>query len=239
MRQVVLDTETTGLDPAQDHRVIEIGCVELEGRRITGRDWHFYLNPEREIDEGALQVHGIDSQFLADKPVFADIVDDFLAFIDGAELVIHNAPFDVGFLNHELGLLERDLGSIEDRCTILDTLEMARRQYPGQKNSQDALCRRFGIDNSHRELHGALLDAQLLAEVFLVMTGGQTRLSLGQERGGHAEVQEAEPVRRLSAGRRPLPVVRAGEAELAAHRERLEAIGAQRGEPALWDSGTS
>ncbi len=239
MRQVVLDTETTGLAPSEDHRVIEIGCVELEDRRITGRDWHFYLNPERDIDEGALQVHGIDSQFLADKPVFADVVEDFLAFVDGAELVIHNAPFDVGFLNHELALLDRDLGTIEERCSILDTLEMARRQYPGQKNSQDALCRRFGIDNSHRELHGALLDAQLLAEVYLVMTGGQTRLSLGQEHGGAAGAREAEPVRRLPAGRRPLPVVRAGEGELAAHRERLEAIAAQRGEPALWEAGSS
>lgn len=234
MRQIVLDTETTGLEPADGHRIIEIGCVEIRERRITGSDWHFYLNPEREIDEGALEVHGITSEFLADKPTFADIADDFLAYIDGAQLIIHNAPFDVGFLDHELRQLDRGLAGIEQRCDVLDTLVMARQRYPGQKNSQDALCRRLGIDNSHRELHGALLDAQLLAEVYLVMTGGQTRLSLGQENdSGGQDIRAPEAPRRLGE-RTPLPVIRADRQEQERHQAGLEAIARECGEASLW-----
>ena len=237
MRQIVLDTETTGLEPADGHRIIEIGCVEIRERRITGNDWHFYLNPERDIDEGALEVHGINADFLADKPIFADVVDDFLAYIDGAQLVIHNAPFDVGFLDHELRRLDRGLACIAERCDILDTLKMARQRYPGQKNSQDALCRRLGIDHSHRELHGALLDAKLLAEVYLVMTGGQARLSLGQDRdsGSGTDTREAETLRRLGEERTPLPVIRADDRELKRHREGLEAVARVHGDRSLWE----
>jgi DNA polymerase-3 subunit epsilon len=159
MRQIVLDTETTGLDSAQGHRVIEIGCVEIENRRLTGRHFHCYLNPDRDIDEGAVQVHGITSQFLADKPRFAQIAADFLHFVSGAELVIHNAPFDLSFLNSELMLAGFTQESLQDLCTITDTLVMARRKHPGQRNSLDALCKRYEVDNSQRELHGALLDA--------------------------------------------------------------------------------
>ncbi len=204
MRQVVLDTETTGLEPNDGHRVIEIGCVEMENRRLTGNSLHLYLNPEREIDAGALAVHGISSEFLADKPTFDKVVDEFLAFVDGAELVIHNAPFDVGFLNHELRRLGTRYGTIEQRCGVLDTLVMARQKHPGQKNSLDALCRRYFVENGHRELHGALLDAEILADVYLAMTGGQTRLFSGgndsSERGGGAA---AETIRRLIADRAP------------------------------------
>ena len=163
MRQIVLDTETTGLETTEGHRVIEIGCVEIVDRRCTGRVLHYYLNPQRDSDQAALDVHGLTSEFLADKPLFAAVAEDFIRFVDGAELVIHNAPFDMGFLDHELRLLGQQWGSVTERCRILDTLVMARQMYPGQRVSLDALCRRFGIDNSNRELHGALLDARLLA----------------------------------------------------------------------------
>jgi DNA polymerase-3 subunit epsilon len=176
LRQVVLDTETTGINPKEGHRIIEIGCVELINRRLTQNRFHVYINPEREIDAGAIEVHGITNEFLRDKPKFADVVDDFLAFAKGAELVIHNAPFDVGFLNHELGLLNHSAGAIEAQCGVLDTLAYARKKHPGARNSLDALCKRYGIDNSHRELHGALLDAEILADVYLLMTGGQFSL---------------------------------------------------------------
>ncbi|BAP14148.1 MAG: DNA polymerase III subunit epsilon [Alcanivorax borkumensis] len=237
MRQVVLDTETTGLEPNDGHRVIEIGCVEMENRRLTGNSLHLYLNPEREIDAGALAVHGISSEFLADKPTFDKVVDEFLAFVDGAELVIHNAPFDVGFLNHELRRLGTRYGTIEQRCGVLDTLVMARQKHPGQKNSLDALCRRYFVENGHRELHGALLDAEILADVYLAMTGGQTRLFSGgndsSERGGGAA---AETIRRLSADRVPLCVVRASENEQQRHRNKLAAIAKKNGVPTVWQS---
>lgn len=237
MRQVVLDTETTGLEPNDGHRVIEIGCVEMENRRLTGNSLHLYLNPEREIDAGALAVHGISSEFLADKPTFDKVVDEFLAFVDGAELVIHNAPFDVGFLNHELRRLGTRYGTIEQRCGVLDTLVMARQKHPGQKNSLDALCRRYFVENGHRELHGALLDAEILADVYLAMTGGQTRLFSGgndsSERGGGAA---AETIRRLSADRVPLCVVRASENEQQRHRNKLAAIAKKNGAPTVWQS---
>lgn len=180
-RQVVLDTETTGLSTADDHRIIEIGCVEVINRRITGETFHQYINPEREIDAGALEVHGISSEFLADKPKFAEISDDFMRFIDGAELIIHNAAFDVGFLDHELAKINTESRRIIDVSAVLDTLKLARDKHPGQKNNLDALCKRYDIDNSNRELHGALLDSEILADVYLAMTGGQVSLSLAAE----------------------------------------------------------
>ena len=178
VRQIVLDTETTGLETSQGHRLIEIGCVEVVGRRLTGRHFHQYLNPEREIDSGAMEVHGITNAMVADKPLFAHVVNELLDFIRGAELIIHNAPFDLGFLNYELQLLNRGGERIETLCSIVDTLVMARQRHPGQKNNLDALCQRYGVDNSQRELHGALLDAEILADVYLAMTGGQTALAL-------------------------------------------------------------
>jgi len=232
MRQIVLDTETTGLEPKQGHRIIEIGCVELVNRRLTGNHYHQYLQPDREIDEGAIEVHGISNEFLADKPRFADVVDDFLDFVRGAELVIHNAPFDVGFIDHELALLGSEYGRIEDHCGVLDTLALARQMHPGQKNNLDALCRRYDVDNAHRELHGALLDAEILADVYLMMTGGQTDLLLdGQSEDGR---ETASEIRRLAEGRPALRVIRADGDELAAHEARLAAIDEASGGRCLW-----
>jgi DNA polymerase III, epsilon subunit (EC 2.7.7.7) len=187
VRQVVLDTETTGLEPEQGHKIIEIGCVELVNRKLTGRHYHQYIKPMRDIDEGAMEVHGITNEMLEDKPVFAQVADEFLTFIGDAELVIHNAPFDVGFLDNELKLLNRGLALIADRCDILDTLVYARRKHPGQKNNLDALCKRYMVDNSQRDLHGALLDAEILADVYLLMTGGQTNLALGGSQSGSGD----------------------------------------------------
>lgn len=234
MRQVVLDTETTGLEPTQGHRIIEIGCVEIVNRRLTGSRFHQYLQPDREIDEGALEVHGITKGFLADKPRFADVVDDLLAFIKGAELIIHNAPFDTGFINHELKLLGDHWGMVSDHCTVVDTLMLARQMHPGQKNSLDALCKRYGVDNSHRDLHGALLDAEILAEVYLAMTGGQAALSLDSGTETTGGLVQAHPIRRLSLDRPSLRVVRATEDELAAHVQRLEAIDKASGGKCVW-----
>ncbi len=230
MRQVVLDTETTGLDPKAGHRIIEIGCVEIIDRRVTRRYYHQYINPQREVDEGAMAVHGISNEFLADKPLFHQIARDFIEFIDGAELIIHNAAFDVGFINHEFNLLNQGLGTVEDLCTVVDTLLMARRKYPGAGVSLDKLCSRLGIDNSHRELHGALLDSQILADVYLAMTGGQTALSLSS---GDDQNETASAIRRLDPGRPPLRVIRASEAELAAHESRLDALQKSAGK-AIW-----
>ncbi len=217
MRQIVLDTETTGLEVSLGHRIIEIGCVELINRRVTGNHWHHYLNPEREIDGGAFEVHGISNDFVADKPRFAELAGDFLAYIDGAELIIHNAPFDVGFLNQELARLDPPASGVEARCDILDTLVLARQKHPGQKNNLDALCRRYEIDNSHRSLHGALLDARILADVYLAMTGGQGSLGLEAEQAEAATDRPAVAVP-IEAGA-PLPVWRLDEATLAADRE--------------------
>lgn len=233
MRQIVLDTETTGLEPANGHRIIEIGCVELIGRRPTGNNFHQYLQPEREIDPGAIEVHGITNEFLADKPRFADLAEDLVAYLDGAELIIHNAPFDVGFLNHELRLCGRRQ-QIADLCAVLDTLSLARKMHPGQKNSLDALCRRYSVDNARRELHGALLDAEILADVYLAMTGGQVTLSLGGHDAAGGDAQAA-PIRRLAADRPPLPVIRASDEELSDHQSRLQAIAATTGEPSVWE----
>jgi DNA polymerase III subunit epsilon len=233
VRQVVLDTETTGLEPSQGHRIIEIGCVELINRRLTGNRFHQYLQPERDIDEAAVEIHGITNNFLADKPRFAEIADDFLGFIRGAELIIHNAPFDVGFINHELKLAGETYGQIGDFCSVLDTLEQARQLHPGQRNNLDALCKRYGIDNSQRELHGALLDAEILADVYLAMTGGQVSLSLEGARR-EADTAKAAAATRVSADRPPLPVIRASAEELTAHQRYLQAMAKKNGGICVW-----
>lgn len=231
MRQVILDTETTGLDPAEGHRIIEIGCVELIDRRLSGRHFHRYLNPERDIEDGALEVHGISREFLLDKPLFSDVAEELLEFIDGAELLIHNAPFDVGFIDNELALMGR-ADCVANHSAVVDTLELARDLHPGQRNSLDALCRRYEVDNSTRTLHGALLDAEILAEVYLAMTGGQTDLGLtftaGEEDAGGGPAEPAE--------RPPLLVLTATAEEIAAHEVRLQAIQKQSGH-CLWNEG--
>jgi len=233
MRQIVLDTETTGLEPAEGHRIIEIGCVELIDRRLTRNNFHQYLQPDREIEQGAIEVHGITNELLRDKPRFGDIAEDFIGYIRGAELIIHNAPFDVGFLNHELGLWREGAPGIADLCQVTDTLAMARSLHPGQRNSLDALCKRYDVDNSQRDLHGALLDAEILADVYLAMTGGQVSLLLGAQ-GSTVGGTGREEVRRLSGDRPRLKVVRAAEDELAAHRGRLAAIDKASGGGCLW-----
>ena len=225
MRQIVLDTETTGLEPSQGHKIIEIGCVEMINRRLTGNNYHQYLQPDREIDEGAQAVHGISNEFLADKPRFIDIVRDFIEYLDGAELIIHNAPFDVGFIDHELKLAGAEYGRVDSYCTVVDTLVMARKMRPGKKNNLDVLCKEYDVNNAHRELHGALLDAELLAEVYLHMTGGQSALSLETEevasnRGGNISVKE------LSSDRKPIRVITANQDELQAHQAYIEKMGA-------------
>jgi DNA polymerase-3 subunit epsilon len=233
MRQIILDTETTGLEPADGHRIIEIGCVEMIDRRLTGNTYHQYIQPDRQIDAGAIEVHGITNESLADKPRFADIAGEFLDFIRDAELVIHNAPFDVGFINHEFRMLGDTTGPLEEYCRVLDTLTLARRMHPGQRNSLDALCRRYEIDNSQRELHGALLDAEILADVYLAMTGGQVSLSLDAGSASRREGAETA-VRRLSADRPALKVIHATPEELAAHEERLDAIDGSCEGTAVW-----
>jgi DNA polymerase-3 subunit epsilon len=232
MRQIVLDTETTGLEPSEGHRIIEIGCVELVDRRITGDTYHQYIQPDRDIDAGAIEVHGITNESLADKPRFADIAAEFLEFIRGAELVIHNAPFDVGFIDHEFRLLDASPGTVAEHCKVLDTLAMARRLHPGQRNSLDALCKRYEIDNSQRELHGALLDAEILADVYLTMTGGQVSLSLDSRTDSNGN-QRAD-IQRLPADRQPLRVLRASDAECQAHAERMAAIEKACGGTSVW-----
>ena len=232
MRQIVLDTETTGLEPSEGHRIIEIGCVELIDRRLTGNTYHQYIQPDREIDAGAVEVHGITNESLADKPRFADIAAEFLEFIKGSELVIHNAPFDVGFIDHEFKLLATSPGKVVDHCRVLDTLTMARRMHPGQRNSLDALCKRYEIDNSQRELHGALLDAEILADVYLMMTGGQVSLSLDSRADSNGD--QRPEIQRLAADREPLRVIRASEAECRAHAERMEAIEKACGSSSVW-----
>lgn len=233
MRQIVLDTETTGLDPAQGHRVIEVGCVEMIDRKLTGRHLHLYINPEREVEAAALEVHGITNAFLADKPVFASIADTFVEFVDGAELIIHNAPFDIGFLDHELAALNRGHKSMAEYCGVLDTLAMARKKHPGQKNNLDALCKRYEVDNSQRELHGALKDAEILADVYLLMTGGQSSLSLGYEQGSENR-QEGLDVR-LAPRTKLLKRITATDEELAMHRKCLVLVGKSSGGLSLWE----
>ena len=228
MRQIILDTETTGLDPALGHRIIEIGGVELLSRRPTGNHFHRYLNPGRDIEDGALQVHGLTADFLRDKPRFDEVVDAFLDYVAGAELIIHNAPFDVAFLNHELALLRRP--PITDSCAaVIDTLRMARDIHPGKKNSLDALCDRYQVDNSTRTLHGALLDAQLLAEVYLAMTRGQESLAIEVE-----HVHAGEAAAEFIVTQFDLRVVRPTDDELAAHLQALAEIDKASGGACLW-----
>ena len=233
MRQVVLDTETTGLDAASGHRVIEVGCVELLNRRYSERNFHRYLNPERSVDAGALAVHGLSEDFLATQPLFADVVDEFLAFVEGSELVIHNADFDIGFINHELRRLEGRPDDIREVCEVRDTLSLARRMHPGQRNSLDALAKRYEVDNSMRELHGALLDAQILAEVYLAMTGGQVSLSLDAEPAAQEETR-GSVVTAVDRSGLELVVVPADSAEVAAHIAMLRHIETRSGRTPLW-----
>lgn len=230
-RQIVLDTETTGLSTEQGHRIIEIGCLELVKRRITGNTFHRYINPDREIERGAEQVHGISTAFLADKPFFVSIVKEFMQFVEGAELIIHNAPFDVAFINYELSLLRKGYSPITEYCGVIDTLTIARQKHPGQHNSLDALCRRYSVDNSNRNLHGALLDAELLAQVYLLMTGGQTQMFAGEEE--QVITKNNSQHQRMSDKRQPLPIITASDEELQAHNKFL-ALLRERGN-CLWD----
>jgi len=233
MRQIVLDTETTGLDPAQGHRIIEIGCVELIDRRLTGNNFHIYLQPDREIDAAAVEVHGITNEFLADKQRFEDAAADLLSYLQGAELVIHNAPFDVGFLDAEFARIE-GMGATTDYCSVLDTLLMARKKHPGQRNSLDALCGRYDVDNSRRDKHGALLDAEILADVYLAMTGGQRALSLDAEIRSESAEGGRDGIRRVDREGLQLVVIAATAVELDAHEERLAAIDRASGGEAVW-----
>ncbi len=233
MRQVILDTETTGLEPEQGHRIIEIGCVELANRRKTGRTFHRYLRPDREVDWGALQVHGITNEFLAQQPRFAEIAEELIEFISGSELIIHNAAFDVAFLDAEFKRLPGPLRVIRELCSVTDTLPLARQMHPGQRNSLDALCKRYGVDNSRRELHGALLDAQILCDVYLAMTGGQTALVLGETSEVSLQVT-FEPVAAAPRAVGALRVVRASEEELGAHERILALIDKASGGKTLW-----
>ncbi|MCB5160603.1 DNA polymerase III subunit epsilon [Marinomonas algarum] len=233
MRQVILDTETTGIDPKQGHRIIEIGCVEMIGRKLTNRHFHVYINPDREVEEEAFRVHGISNEFLADKPRFQQIAQEFFDFIKGAELIIHNAPFDIGFMDHEFARLG-GYPKTAEVCGVFDSLVYARKKHPGQKNNLDILCKRYGIDNSHRELHGALLDAEILADVYLLMTGGQTSLGLANNGSDEAKQEgEAEAIRRFSSDRPMLKVIRASQDELKIHEERLDLIDKKSGQ-SLW-----
>ncbi|MCU7881026.1 MAG: DNA polymerase III subunit epsilon [Candidatus Thiodiazotropha sp. (ex Lucinoma aequizonata)] len=224
MRQIILDTETTGLEPKQGHKIIEIGCVEMVDRRLTGNNFHQYLQPERGIDAAAIKVHGITNEFLVDKPKFRDVASDFIDYVSGAELIIHNAAFDVGFLDHEL-LLIKNLARVGTLCVVTDTLIMAKKMHPGQRNSLDALCKRYDIDNSHRKLHGALLDAEILADVYLLMTGGQAALVLDSSSVSESGELSVDAIRRLPANRPQLKVVSAGKLELKGHNLQLESMG--------------
>ncbi len=237
MRQIVLDTETTGLSTGQGHRIIEIGCVELVDRRLTGREFHRFLNPDRDIDEGAERVHGISREDLEIEPRFPEIVDDLLEFLKGAELVIHNASFDVGFLEHELSLMQHPQPKITDHATVLDTLALARKLHPGQRNSLDALCKRYEVDASKRDVHGALIDSELLAYVYLAMTGGQAALSLDEEPSVAADdsltVGAAAAREASHAGRTPTVIIKANAEEAAAHDAMLEKI--RESGACVWD----
>jgi DNA polymerase-3 subunit epsilon len=216
MRQIILDTETTGLTPQDGHRIIEVGCLEMVNRKFTGKRYHQYINPEREIEEKALEIHGITQQFLKDKPLFANIIDDFMNFISGAELIIHNAPFDVGFIDHELKLANSQWKSITKHCRVIDTLAMARQMHVGQRNSLDALCKRYGVDNSQRDLHGALIDVHLLGQVYLAMTGGQSSLfdeMQTQEAKSEESVTDIARVKKV----RNLRVIKVSQDELSLH----------------------
>tara|TARA_B100000809_G_C15119268_1_gene523652 strand:+ start:48 stop:764 length:717 start_codon:yes stop_codon:yes gene_type:complete len=232
MRQIILDTETTGLEPKQGHRIIEIGCIELINRRKTERNFHQYLNPERDIEDGAFNIHGLSNEFLSDKSRFADIAQEFIDFIRDGELIIHNAPFDVGFINAELKLLGKKWGKIEDYCTVFDTLLLAREKHPGQKNNLDALCKRYEVDNSQRDLHGALLDAQILLDVYLQMTGGQTDLTFHSVATSHGVKGKSEQY--INNKHKKLVVIEPTENELTKHRMLLESIKDKNKGKCIW-----
>ena len=232
MRQIILDTETTGLEPKQGHRIIEIGCIELINRRKTERNFHQYLNPERDIEDGAFNIHGLSNEFLSDKSRFADIAQEFIDFIRDGELIIHNAPFDVGFINAELKLLGKEWGKIEDYCTVFDTLVLAREKHPGQKNNLDALCKRYEVDNSQRDLHGALLDAKILLDVYLMMTGGQTDLTFHSVATSHGVKGKSEQY--INNKHKKLVVIEPTENELAEHRMLLESIKDKNKGKCIW-----
>ncbi len=231
-RQIVLDTETTGIDPKQGHRIIEIGCVELINRRLTGNNFHVYINPQRSIEEEAIDVHGITNEFLRDKPLYHQIAQEFFDYIKGAELVIHNAPFDVGHMDNEFALLNQGYPNTHDYCQVLDTLKMARDLHPGQKNNLDALCRRYDVDNTKRTLHGALLDSEILADVYLAMTGGQKKLNLNQNKEGSDKSHQGG-IQRLSVERAPLVVLQATSQEQQAHEMRLDLVEKEGSQP-IW-----
>ncbi|MFN7097003.1 MAG: DNA polymerase III subunit epsilon [Gammaproteobacteria bacterium] len=235
LRQIALDTETTGLEPTKGHRIIEIGCVEMINRKLTGNNFHIYINPDREIDSGAIKVHGITNAFLRDKPVFANIANELKDYIDGAQLIIHNAAFDIGFLNHEFLLANKKAATVDRFCSIVDTLMMARKMHPGQKNSLDALCKRYSIDNSHRQLHGALVDAHLLARLYLAMTGGQTQLFGGQQQADsqHSADEAAMTKNQLIQNQRKFNIITASPEELALHTQRVKQLAAKNKK--LWE----
>lgn len=224
MRQIILDTETTGLKPEEGHRIIEIGCLEMIDRKLTGKSFHHYLNPKRDIEAGATAVHGITNEFLQDKLFFEDIAEEFILFIEDAELIIHNAPFDVGFLNHELSLANQEWKRLEDYCSIVDTLPMARKRHIGQRNSLDALCKRYNVDLSKRDFHGALLDASLLAQVYLAMTGGQGSFFDAAEETSHQTHQHADTKETINTKHKQLFVLAADETEITTHQQYLEAM---------------
>ena len=246
MRQVVLDTETTGLEPEKGHRIIEVGCVELINRRMTGASFHHYVHPQREIDEAAVEVHGITLEFLDGKPVFDEIAEELLQFLKGAELIIHNAPFDVAFLNHEFVRAGVGSDAIDTHCEVLDTLVMARHKHPGQKNSLDALCKRYAVDNTQRQLHGALLDAEILADVYLAMTGGQISLlgesedltqsagSLNSDNSGHGNGGSDHQRDGTRKPGQPTPIVRANDSELALHAKWIELLEKESPGKVVW-----
>ncbi len=239
MRQIIVDTETTGLSPQQGHRIIEIGCVELNHRRLTGRTFHTYLQPDRKVDEGAKQVHGIGDEFLVDKPRFKDIVEEFKNFIQGTELIIHNAPFDVGFIENEFALLkDKAWQTLSVHCPIFDTLVLARTKHPGQRNNLDALCKRYSINNQHREKHGALLDATILAEVYLAMTGGQDKLLLGEEQVSPSQTAKEQKAMEIAFSAFTTPVIKASAEEMAAHESFLKTLEKLSG-ACLWKSEES
>ncbi|WP_372012739.1 DNA polymerase III subunit epsilon [Pseudoxanthomonas sp. 10H] len=231
MRQIILDTETTGLEWKKGNRVVEIGCVELLERRPSGRNFHRYLKPDCDFEPGAQEVTGLTLEFLADKPAFEDVVDEFLAYIDGAELIIHNAAFDLGFLDNELSRAGSHYGRITDRASVVDTLLLARERYPGQRNSLDALCKRLGVDNSHRQLHGALLDAQILADVYIALTSGQEEIGFGDVQAAIARPATVATLAPASGAR---PRISASAEEAAAHARRLETLRKKAGR-AAWD----
>ena len=232
MRQIILDTETTGLEPKQGHRIIEIGCIELIDRCETNHNFHQYINPERDVEDGAFNIHGLSNEFLSSKSRFSDIAQEFIEFIKDSELIIDNAPFDVGFINTELKLLGKKWGKVEDYCTVFDTLLLAREKHPGQKNSLDALCKRYEVNNSQRDLHGALLDAKILLDVYLKMTGGQTDLSFDSKEVENPEKNKSEQYK--NSRQRNLVVIKPTESELEQHHLLLKLIQEKNGGKCLW-----